>query len=275
MLSAGLAIAALAPASAQMPGQPTKNLRSNAFTFDYIEPRSAVWLPTFQRLKSKHVLERFVEFLSPLRLPVRFRMTTKQCNAVNAFYDPDNTWSFQMCYEFVADTDKSAPRKTTEFGLTRGEYIVGTFVGVVLHETGHGLRDILRIPVFGREEDTADQISGYLMLQFGPELARPTIKGYYYQWMKETRLDASLQWDVHSGNRQRALNYLCLAYGRYPDTFKDFLDNKLLPPDRAKNCKHEYQQIEAAFNLTIKPYIDETIMAQNRGKTWLKPEEFE
>ena len=32
------------------------------------------------------------------------------------------------------------------------------------------------IPVFGREEDAADQLSAFLMLQFGKDVARTTIR---------------------------------------------------------------------------------------------------
>jgi hypothetical protein len=275
-LALGLAASAVwsASALAQLPTQPTTNLHSNNVTFDYLEPRDPKWQPVYERLKQRRVLEQFSEFFSPLRLPVTFRMKSMECGQANAFYDPNNTWSFQLCYEYVDKFDKAAPKVPSLTGPTRGEFIVGSFVSTVLHETGHALSDILKLPVLGREEDTADQISAYLMLQFGKELARPTIKGTYYKWMQDTRFDTSFYWDVHSTDRQRALNYLCLAYGSDPETFKDFVERGLMPQERARNCAREYQQVKSAFDQTIGPYIDPALMAKVKATQWLKPEDF-
>ena len=51
-----------------------------------------------------------------------------------------------------------------------------------LHETGHAVFDILKVPVFGREEDAADLFSAYIMLQFGKEDAHRLILGSAYQY---------------------------------------------------------------------------------------------
>jgi hypothetical protein len=179
-----------------------------------------------------------------------------------------------MCYEYVDDLYTAAPLTTTRDGLTRGEFIVGSFVSVVLHETGHALRDMLQIPVLGREEDTADQISAYIMLLFAKDLARPALKGTYYNWMRSTRLDTSFYWDVHSTSEQRALNYLCMGYGAEPKMFEDFLEKKLLPAERARNCAREYRQVKDAFDQTILPYIDQPLLKKVQETKWLSPEEF-
>jgi hypothetical protein len=269
-------------ALAQLPTQPSTNLRSNNVTFDYIEPRDPKWLPVYDRLKNRQVLEAFSQFLSPLRLPVTYRLKTKQCDEADAFYGgsslrgtDDNEWSMRYCYELVDDTEKTAPKQTTPEGLTRGEYIVGTFVSTVLHETGHALSDMVKLPVLGREEDSADQISGFFMLQFGSELARATIKGTYYNWMQDARLDPNLYWDVHSTNRQRAQNYLCMGFGGQPETFKDLVEKGLLPKARAGNCAREYQEAKHAFTQTILPFIDQDLMRQVQSKQWFKPHEFD
>ena len=56
------------------------------------------------------------------------------------------------------------------------------YVATLLHETGHAAFDIMDIPVFGREEDAADQFEGLLALQFGKETARTVVKGDAYFW---------------------------------------------------------------------------------------------
>ena len=58
--------------------------------------------------------------------------------------------------------------------LTR---LIGPFLDVFLHDAGHATFSILHIPVFGREEDAADQFSTYLMLKFQKDEARRLMVG--------------------------------------------------------------------------------------------------
>src|SRR5476649_44789 len=43
--------------------------------------------------------------------------------------------------------------------FTRENVITGTWVAVLLHETGHALFDMLEVPVFGREERSEEHTS--------------------------------------------------------------------------------------------------------------------
>ena len=46
-----------------------------------------------------------------------------------------------------------------------------------------------------------------------------------------------------------------------------------LPPERAKNCGEEYQQIKFAFEKTILPFVDQEQMAKVRERQWFQPAE--
>jgi hypothetical protein len=117
------------------------------------------------------------------------------------------------------------------------QYLAGLYAGVLLHETGHALTDLLDLPVFGREEDMADQIAAYIALQFGKKDARQLILGFAYLWSMfadpTTKSDYA---DEHGTVSQRLYNTLCIAYGGDPDTFGDFVDSGWLPPERAQHC---------------------------------------
>jgi putative metallopeptidase DUF4344 len=52
-------------------------------------------------------------------------------------------------------------------GVTPADAAVGQFFWVTLHEAGHATFDILDVPIFGHEEDAADNFATYIMLQFG------------------------------------------------------------------------------------------------------------
>ncbi len=52
-------------------------------------------------------------------------------------------------------------------------------------KAAHALFDLLRVPILGREEDAADQVSAFIMLQLGKEEARRLILGTAYAYKVE------------------------------------------------------------------------------------------
>jgi hypothetical protein len=58
---------------------------------------------------------------------------------------------------------------------------------VFLHEAGHALFDLLNVPIFGREEDAADQLSSIIMLRYDKERARRLILGSAYQYKMDVK----------------------------------------------------------------------------------------
>src|SRR5262245_14575139 len=260
-----LAAAWPAVASAQAPWS---GLRNPNVTVDYIEPRApedpkakdyAKKLATYERqmkiyerVKARQVLEELSAFLSPLQLPRTLRLRTKTCNTVNAFYEPDE-WTVNMCYEWMEWTEKIAPKTVSPEGFTRQEVLVGGFVGVLLHEMGHAVNDILSLPVLGREEDAADQIAGFIMTQFGKDVARTTLKGMAFLWLTWSRSGQPDYSDTHSTDGQRFYNFLCIGYGGDPEAFKEFV-GPLIPKERLSTCDHEFQQVRNAFRKTMLPH---------------------
>jgi hypothetical protein len=266
------AMPAATPSAAQSPPDLTPNSR---ITVDYIEPRDAKLQDVYERMRKRQLLEQLALFLSPLKLPVMLRLQTKQCGQVNAFWDPLER-SLNICYELILDGETSAPASATPQGITRREAIVGNLLDTMLHEIGHGVFDIFKIPVLGKEEDAADQFSGFLMLQFGPEAARIGIKGatyFYIVWASRKVGRPSPFYDVHGMDQQRIFNYLCLGYGAEPTVFQDYVDNGLLPKARAAGCRSEYERVKRAFVLTMMPYIDDAQMHKVRALQWLRPED--
>jgi hypothetical protein len=273
------------PAGAQT--FPWQGLSNPNVLVDYVEPREPYdaqdkdyakdmatyqrMMKTYERMKRRQVLEEFSAFLSPLRLPKTLRVKTVQCNVLNAYYDPTER-TIKICYEWMDETETRAPQKVSPEGITRQEAIVGGFVGVLLHEAGHAVNDLLNLPVLGREEDSADQIAGFIMLQFGKDVARIAIKGTAYSWLTFARQDRPVYWDTHSTPAQRFYNFLCIGYGGDPQTFKDLAD-KWLSKGRAETCEHEYKQVRNAFNKTIMPHIDPVLMKKVQTIQWIQPDD--
>src|SRR5262249_40229868 len=144
-------------------------LKNPKISFAYIPPESVKYLPVMQRLQNRQLLEKFAAFMSPLQLPHAFHLITRECKQPNAFYNPES-WRIEICYEIFELIERIAPRPgtTNAQGFTRDEVVYGSFVGVLLHEAGHAVYDMLKVPVFGREEDAADQMAGFVALNFNP-----------------------------------------------------------------------------------------------------------
>ncbi len=242
----------------------------------------------YERVKKRAVLEEISEFLSPLKLKKKLIFETTSCGVVNAFYDPTDQ-TVHLCYEMLdwienvaaVSPDKlkqtpDAPPRGLLPGVTRAEAIVGAIGGVALHETGHAVFDIQQIPRLGREEDAADMVAGFVMLQFGSEVARVMIKGMFnvtYNWQAESpNISVAALADSHSLALQRGFAILCLAYGKEPDTFKD-LAQAWLPAARQPSCAREYRQAENAFRKTILPYVDQALMKKVQQMQILRPED--
>ena len=50
--------------------------------------------------------------------------------------------------------------------MAREDALIAPLMDVFLHEAAHALFDLLAIPVLGGEDDAADQVAAYYMLQY-------------------------------------------------------------------------------------------------------------
>ena len=129
-------------------------------------------------MMARRVLEEYAEFLSPLRLPRTLRVFASDCrgNAWDSPYydlDPFHRW-MNICYSFLADADKKAEYLVQNQAkmklwtpVSKEQLRAGLMAATLLHETGHAVFDLMDVPVFGREEDAADQMAAFIALQFG------------------------------------------------------------------------------------------------------------
>src|SRR5262245_36351321 len=207
----------------------------------YGPPKDPAHQQIYEQLKEIGFLEKVGEFVSPVRLPRTLLVKLEGCDGdANASYDDD---TIVICYEYIDELWRTVPTETTAAGVTPIDALVGPLFDTCLHEFAHALFDMLRIPVFGREEDAADQVSACIMLPLGKAEARRLIAGTAYGF--KTEADAVSQptmkqfSDVHGLPAQRLYNLLCIAYGADPQLFGDFVGKGYLPKERAEDCKDE------------------------------------
>ncbi len=250
-----------------------EEFRPNRVIVDYIEPRSESLQGVYERMKKSRVLEELAQFLAPMRLPTTLRLWAAECydDAYMLAYYASGEHAIHFCYEFVDRLEKSRPAGVTEEGFVPERVFMGAMVGMLLHETGHAVIDLLKVPVFGRDEDAADQIAEFIALQFDEDLAGTITEGSSWFWLTDARTMLYLNdyADVHSTSMERFFTYLCLAYGNDPDRFKDLADKFLKA--RAPRCEDEYRQVEKAFGKTILPYVDPSLLKEVRSRHWFAP----
>jgi hypothetical protein len=137
----------------------------------------------------------------------------------------------------------------------------------LLHETAHALITELDIPVFGHEEDAADQIATIALLHGTTDLGVPegipaveaviaAAQAWRVEWQLEKREGVqAAYWDTHPLDIQRFYNMMCLLYGSNPDQYQE-VDKQLgLPYQRAFSCAdYEHQQARRAVNGAIEVY---------------------
>jgi hypothetical protein len=276
LLSAAIWLACpTAPGHAQGPSAPPTPLTpaNGQIEIAYVEPTNPQHRPMYQRLQQRRVLEQLRQFLAPLKLPRQLKVQLRGCRgSVNAWY---SNHEVTICYEYVAWIEDLAPKEDTP-EVTRADAVAGPFIQVVLHEVAHAVFDILQIPLFGREEDAADQLAAFIMLQFGKDVARRTLTGTAHLYRKDAELNAPTEddfSDVHGTASQRFYNTLCIAYGGDPSTFNDFVQRKILPKFRADVCAREYRQVLFAFRKLIVPYVDLELMEKVRAMDVLKADD--
>ena len=182
----------------------------------YGKPKLPAHQGIHDRFRERKVLERFQRFFSAMRTPrpLSFRLTDCE-GEVNAWYEPSNG-IITVCYEYVEDILRNAPKETTADGVTPDDAVVGPVIEVFLHEAAHAFFDMLKIPILGREEDAADQLAAYVLLQFGDEIALSTIRGVAHLYATEvqsTTPGLKAFASEHSLPIQRFFNLACIAFG--------------------------------------------------------------
>ena len=253
--------------------------RPNRIRIQYDPPKNPDLQEIYGRLEDRQFLEKIQRILSPLRLPEELTVKTAECGMMNAWYKRENSKpTVTVCYELLKNISQSLPKQTTPSGITPADAAIGQAVWLVLHEVGHATFDMFRVPIFGHEENAADNFADYIMLQFGKGQARQLIGGAAWAWrgyVADYRTNPEIREQLaafasnHGQPQERFYNLMCLAYGADPVTFADLTQDGFLPPSRSPNCKYEYKTLTDAFHQEISPHIDQEMARRVLDTSWL------
>jgi len=246
------------------PGRPGK------VSIEYVAPEDPKHEELYKLLKKRQILEQMQMVLSPFRLKFSIALRLKGCEGVrNAWYD-DEDHTVTVCYEYLQDVMDHAPKETTPAGVTPEAAVIGPSAEVFLHEFAHMLFDQYKMPLLGPEEDSADAVAAYTMMQFGTKFARSAIGGVAYMYARKAKEQAKTfekedLAEEHPLTQARFYTLLCFAYGGQPENFADVVEKGYLPEWRAKNCDGDYHRIKYAVETLFRPHMDQARAKQVRA----------
>ncbi|MFM2252876.1 MAG: hypothetical protein RJB68_1213 [Pseudomonadota bacterium] len=204
--------------------------------------------------RNAQILEEMATQLSnQFRLSQPLKIGLGECGVSNAKYRSDMKF-VQICLELIPDLTSRIAReqgnRLNRESMTRT--VMGALVFIIFHELGHALIDIENLPVLGKEEDAADTISTYLILQ-KPALAEIGVAGGLFFFGRQTTLIPGFfsqdhLSDEHGLNPQRAVNLACAAYGKDPQRFGWAIQTARVTNNRAIRCTNEYIQLERSVS---------------------------
>jgi hypothetical protein len=268
--AAAFAAVALTMPAARAAGEPAPG----SIKVAYDPPANATVQRAYDMVRERNSLEMLREIFTPFRLPEDLYIKMTNCNGVpNAYFFRENEIpTIRICYEYLQQLYQMMPKEPTAEGITPREALVGQLLFAVAHEFGHAAFDIYNVPVFGRQEDAADQFATYFLLQFGGERAQRLIWGAAHSYgaffkVLQDKSKKTPQVTVpvaafssdHGAPEERFYNLVCIAYGYDPKIFAAVVEKDYLPEARAKVCKYEYANLKYAVETMIMPHVDNAL----------------
>jgi len=256
-----------------------EDVPSGRIQVQYEPPKNPAHQKLYEMVMRRHTLEIVQTMFSPIKLPIDLLIKTVGCDGVsNAWYQLEGGKpTIKLCYEYLEDIWNSMPEQDASSGkLTMADAICGQLFFAAAHEIGHAMFDIFDVPVFGRQEDAADQFATYVMLQFGGSQAYRFVSGAaygYHGYIKDLKQKPTVTLPVaafssdHGAPEERYFNLICIAYGYDPKLFA--VEMEKLPESRAKKCKYEYEDIKFAMLTVFHSHVDQEALNQVLAINWL------
>jgi hypothetical protein len=209
-----------------------------------------------KQVREEKLLEKAADQLNrALVLPTDITLRTQDCNQVNAFYDP-NDHSVTMCYELMEHFYQTFRGSGDSQSDAYGKMFEAVRF-VFLHEIGHALIDIYKLPVTANEEDAADRLSAFVNLkELGDEGVKAVFaaaEAFQIESRRGTPAQRNLA-DEHLLQEQRFYNSLCMIYGSNTAKYEKIVTEGFLPKERAVRCQNEFQRTVDSWQRLLAPW---------------------
>jgi len=149
------------------------------------------------------------------------------------------------------------------------ERVTDTTYFVMYHEIGHGLIDLLKLPVTGREEDAVDGLAAAILIPSGDTAVNQVLlSAELFQLLGASReKDAEAFADEHSLGEQRYYQLACWVFGSNTTKYAFIVDKGYLPESRAVRCPDEYKQNVTSWQKLLERYLKPKKKSAAPGQT--------
>ena len=252
-----LLICAVLLASGGRPCLAQEGLSGGRIEVVYDQPANPEYQPIALALAENGLYDRLFEslsesFLLPRDITVRFT----ELDEANAYWDPETdeiTVGYELIHTYsqLFEVDPNDPDAMVQ------EYIDAAFF-TVMHEFGHALVALLELPITGREEDAVDEFATVFLLLMGDEQAEAALVSAIEQFASDAaqaELSESALADEHSLDAQRFYAVVYLVHGSNPTRYQEFVDEGLLPEDKAEYSEGEFERKCAVWEQLLSKHI--------------------
>jgi len=198
-----------------------------------------------------------INLIGPTRVPIS--VNSRDCGTDGAFYQSSRN-SIIFCNELIESILHDFLLNNTNAKIA-ADYANGALTFIAYHEAAHVFIDHYQLPITGKEEDVADQIALFFLLEVSINHNRSEshfINGpikFFLHRMAQPTLSAYA--DEHSLSQQRIANMACWAYGYDADIFRGLIRQLDIPKQRSRNCAREFQQIKNFMYQIFIPAVTE------------------
>lgn len=222
--------------------------------------------PWMKLIREDETFSYFVEHINDsFLLPHDMFLLIDDCGEANAFYDPEGPhiiFCRELLDEFYTFSANLAEPGSDYFQ----ELFLDSVIFTLYHEFGHAAVDIFELPITGKEEDVADQVSTWVVLneiweedQDGVIAALDAADFFALSAEEEDLGVEELPfWDTHSLDMQRYYNIICWTYGYNPKLTEAAMEAKIttvLEPERVEFCEDEYAVLHNSLLELLEPHF--------------------
>lgn len=248
-------------AATSQPGNPTEPPVVAKMTLRYEEATTPEAQRGRQLMVDAKVLESVAGHVNDtLNLPHDVGAVAKQCGEANDYWDP-NLNEIQLCYEDIQQSEERFARAENPDPALAA---VNATISGFYHELGHATLSIYELAFTGREEDVADQLSAFELLDPGADgkpypngvrIATDTAQDWRLSAKEAGDANELPFWDGHSMDITRMYNWECWIYGSDTTANAGIVSSGDLPEDRAGNCEEEFQNMSRAWRQMLGPHL--------------------
>lgn len=127
---------------------------------------------------------------------------------------------------------------------------------VLYHEVAHLIFDQLDLPILGREEDAADNMASWMLLNQQTPQAEAALTDAARGWQLSGRAYNSGGYEsdfyaAHSLDRQRSFQIVCLMVGSDVGAFRPIANEYHLDRDRQDSCYFDWETVDRSFSALL------------------------